>query len=868
MNIQSTLRSITILAILSGALFSEVFGEVVVRVCETSGGPQIHVNGKTVPPRFFYGDPGFEYNSSAIPLKSEWTSHSFEFMPGQASGTKLQILFPNEVGEIWISNLNIKDVITGNDLVEDLAYYWDVSKLVNNTDPANTCSMSGSTLNIKINNKAGSSAELGVNLIPSLPFLNGRSYRCSFQAKAAPVRELKLQFYDGTSRISVSSGVLTRYLKCPPGAFFNEVALARDAGVDFVSFGAPDCWTEPEKPENWAAMDNLFMKIISINPKALLVPRVSANAPDWWMSRHPEARMVYDGNSTVNYSCISNRTYRADVCDYLERLSRHLLETFPDNFGGIHPAGQQTGEWFYRETWDTPLSGYDLSTRTAFREWLEKRGDPLANTAEPPTADERRAHPYGLLRDPAREKRLVEFALFQQQEMADHVAAMAAACRRGTDGKKLVLMFYGYSFIFSAVSNGAPTSGHYALSSLLKSKDIDILCSPREYVDRGWLGTYSSMTAAESVKQAGILWLNEDDTRTYLAITRSDHLADIGQTRQVMRSNTAQDAIRGMGCWWMDLLGNWFNDARIWVEMSLLNPVDVALLDRKKPYTPEIAAIIDEESMCHLTGGSSTFASGIIRNAPVVIGRSGAPYGQYLLDDVLLDRVPAKLKFFLSAWSLDSEERTALARQRKPGTTLVWCYAPGYLFPDKADVAGIREVTGFEATLVEIPSPRVTPTAKGRSLGLTTNWGQTSKITPLFSVNATSDETLATYSNGSPAVAVRQSANGTNVFVGVPQLTVELVKALARIAGVHLFTEGNATLWAAEGYLSVQSQQDGPLLINTGENGTVVDALNGKVLGVGPEVTLNLEKGDVSVIKYQDIGNNFKKKLNLEMDHN
>ena len=31
------------------------------------------------------------------------------------------------------------------------------------------------------------------------------------------------------------------------------------------------------------------------------------------------------------------------------------------------------------------------------------------------------------------------------------------------------------------------------------------------------------------------------------------------------------------------------------------------------------------------------------------------------------------------------------------GTTCVWCYAPGYVYPDRLDVAGIREVTGFEA---------------------------------------------------------------------------------------------------------------------------------------------------------------------------
>jgi len=73
---------------------------------------------------------------------------------------------------------------------------------------------------------------------------------------------------------------------------------------------------------------------------------------------------------------------------------------------------------------------------------------------------------------------------------------------------------------------------------------------------------------------------------------------------------------------------------------------------------------------------------------------------------------------------------------------------------------------------------------------------------------------------------------------------------LARTAGVHLFTEGQAAICAAEGYLSLQAHEDGPLVINTGKKGAVVDALDGKALGEGPELTLMLKKGEVRVIKY------------------
>ncbi len=857
------------------------FKGVTVRVLETQGGPQIHVNGKPVPPRFFFGN----FNTGTIALKSEWTSHSFEFVPGEVKGTgMLQFRFAHQPCEIWLADLHIQDSKTGEDLLppgsftspEGFSKSWKLLP----SGSANTVgavTVSEGVLHVVLKNPQGGNwPDFGLDSNASLRFTADRFYRCSFRARAKPETELRISFYNVT-------GETRKFVGGPPGSFLSQVALARDAGIDLVSFcwtGYPanaDCWSPPEVPVNWAPIDNLFREIIAVNPKVLLLPRIKANAPDWWLQRHPEARMVYDGDKIANISCVSDRTYRADLCAYLEKLSRHLLETFPDNFAGIHPHGQNTGEWFYRNSSSRPLSGYDPATQKAFRQWLKTHGDPQSDTAKPPTPDERRAHPYGLLRDPAREKRLIEFARFQQQEMADHLAAMAAACRLGTDGKKLVVFFYGYAFEFPILPNGAPTSGHYALSSLLKSRDIDILVAPVAYYDRDVIGTGSCMSSAESIEKAGILWLNEDDSRTFLdpdktARTQVGSLVNLEETRMKMRRNTAQASLRGFGTWWMDLPGQgWFNDARIWEEMSLLHPVDSAILNRREPFTPEIAAIVDEQSMCHLTGGSDIVGRGLIFEAGALLGRTGAPYGQYLLDDALQGHIPAKLQIFLSAWELDTAKRAALIRQRHTGFTRVWCYAPGYLYSDHMDVAGIREITGFEAKAVTLASAKATPTEAGKKLGLTVPWGprqlsrlgipdnltkvtpiaeERDTIRPLFCVTATKDETLATYSDGSTAVAVRHSDKGIDVFVGVPQLTTELIRALARIAGVHMFTEGKANVWAAEGYILLQAHDDGPLVINTGKNGTIVDALNSKVLGKGPKLIIVMKKGEVRVIRY------------------
>ncbi len=869
-----------------------------VRVLNTAGGPQIHVNGKPVPPRFFWGIE----NSGRFAVGEAWVERSFEFTPDTdvAGNGTLHFRFADTPGEVWLADLRLTDTRTGTDvLLPDsfasqaaFSQTWSAWPI----GAANTVgqfAVSDKALHVTLCAPPSGSKwpDFHLHSALHLNFIKGHTYRCSFRAKAKPGQSINASVYrvDGGAYSCIGG---------PQGSFMSQVALARDAGVNLVSFASPACWEPPEQAQDWTPMDALCRRIIAVNPNVLLVPRVEANAPHWWLTRHPDAQMVYDGKATCPVACVSDRAYRADACAHLEKLARHLCEAFPENFAGLHPCGQNTGEWFYYNSWAHPLSGYDPATRSAFREWLKQRGDPAAATAEPPTAEERRSHPNGFLRDPAREGRLIEFARFQQQEMSDFVAALSSACRRGTGGKKLMLFFYGYGFEFPPLSNGAPTSGHYAISSLLKSKDIDILCSPISYTDREWLGTAPAMSAAESVKRAGILWLNEDDSRTYLDPRKQEHvqeggLVDLKQTQQVMLRNTAQASLRGFGTWWMDLPGQgWFNDAAIWREIVRLRPVDEAMAMRQTPFAPEIAAIIDEVSMCHLTGGSALAARPLIYEGRSALGRSGAPYGQYLLQDVIDGNVPARMQVFLSAWRLTAEQRIALRESRgaaredaRPPTsakplegerprepprisvwrrmagwcglghaadvTRVWCWAPGYLYPDHADVAGIREVTGFTAKAVTLPTAEVTPTELGRKHGLAQAWGPKTKIEPLFSVEAKPDEIWATYSDGSPAVALRRTAAGLDVFVGVPQLTPELVHALAKASGVHLFTQPGPALWAANGYLSVQAHTNAPVLFDTGCRQPVRDALDDALLGTGPHLELNMEQGEVRVLKIQ-----------------
>ncbi|MCL1921149.1 MAG: hypothetical protein FWG50_08760 [Kiritimatiellaeota bacterium] len=852
------------LGMLVGLLAVMARAEVEVRVRNTPGGPQIHVDGEPVPPRFFFGVE----RAGAIRVTPEWQSFSFDIVPevDVAGNGTLHVRFALEndaqkndagVAEAWLADMRLTDAEDGREVValgsfageEAFRRMWGVWP----PDGRNTVAKLGfedGCVKVLLNAPPGGQPwpDYHFHTPATLSVAKGRVYRCTFRARGSAGVLLNPALH------SVTKG---KYLGIggAPGPFLPQVALARDAGVRLVSFDTPLMWGPPEEEPYWGALDAMCRRIIAVNPRALLLPRVTADAPAWWLARHPEARMAHGDGQEGARASVSDRRYRKDACAFLARVARHLCEAFPDNFAGIHPCGQNTGEWFYQDAWNR-MSGYDPATAEAFRAWQKEEGVAEAYIAKVPSPEQRRQRPGGFLRDPAAERRVVDFALFQQEEMASFVAEMARTCREATGGKKLVVFFYGYGFEFAAVPGGAAQSGHYALWRLLlgdrNRRDIDILCSPNAYSDRTWLGSAPVMSAAETVMNAGILWLNEDDTRTHLD-TRKQEVAQEGtivnlrQTQDILLRNTAQAALRGFGTWWMDLPGQgWFNDAELWREMKRLRPVDEAMLKRPAPFTPEIAVIIDEASMCHLTRGT-----GLVHQRGV-FGCCGAPYGQYLLADVFCGNNAARMKIILAAWHLYGKQRGDVFYLRQRDDMRVWCWVPGYLSEEGADVNGIGEVTGFKAKPVALKTAEVTPTRMGREHGVTQPWGERTEITPLFSVEASEAEVWATYADGSPAVAVRKAKRGWDVFIGTPALTPELLHALAKVAGVHLYAKPGTVLWAANGYLATQAQEDGEVAFDMGQGGAVIDALDGAPVSDTPRFTIPMRKGEVRVFQIRN----------------
>ena len=268
-----------------------------------------------------------------------------------------------------------------------------------------------------------------------------------------------------------------------------------------------------------------------------------------------------------------------------------------------------------------------------------------------------------------------------------------------------------------------------------------------------------------------------------------------------------------------------------------LRNLDQYFLDHPTPFRPEIAAIVNEGSLLRMTEAGSLVSGQCIYRAGEALGRVGAPYGQYLLDDVLAGRVRAKLYVLLNAWTLNAEQRTQLETVTRDAST-IWCYTA----PSAA-----KNLAAFKISPTSPQPAWASPTGLAAGKGLHTAFGLRQKVTPLFSpAAATAEETLFRYADGKPAVAINRRGGHLNMFIGAHGLDERTGALRPAEAGVHLFTQQDCNVYASGPFVVLHASQDGAIDLDVGKPAELRDVLSGT--RVAPDMTLR--KGETRILRY------------------
>lgn len=840
-----------------------------------NGVPRITEDGKPVRGRVFWGAAG----GMILPkIDLQWTRTAFEFTPTRDySKTNLQFTCGEAAGKYWIADFEVKNLTTGETIRS-----VDFSKSKRDPHLAYWCSGMNENPPLKISNIKADGAPNGAMCVEVLerttkigglhfymgdvPLKKGNRYEFSLRAKAEPQRNIRFCLYNTEDGFEFLKG------NGKP-TFLPQVECAKNGGVDYVSFGIGGIWVKPDGKPDYSEIDKVFGEILSVNPNAKLWPRISADAPSWWIKANRDHVMKNsDGSYNNRYASVSSRKYRKDANTALRLFIEYCEKNYPNNMSGYMPTGANTGEWFYGGTWLPLYSGYDAATLKAWRKWLGKKygsddalrtawnnADAKISAAEVPTVAEREGD-GSYLQDVSIRQNVVDFNEFLQDEMVGLLASFGKTIRKAAP-RRLSIFFYGYGCEFSCVRNGPAFSGHYGLKKLLALPQVDIVCGPISYDDRKFGDAKTVMGAAESIAEAGKIWLDEDDTSTYLDVKipgrcpATDLLTDTQEkTVKVLRRNLAQEAIRNQASWWMDLFGDgWFDDPVLWKQMKLFDKAERNMIANSVKYAPEVAAAMDERSIYHQAGGATCAPTTmrLLGWGRRVLNRTGAPFGHYLLGDVLSGKTSAKLNVFLNAFALDKAQREAMSALSEKSAA-IYALATGFIDIDMRTFSfeAVKEATGFDVKFAGDVAGTAYSTEKGLAVGLPKSFGTPSKIKPLLSPIAEDGDTvLAEFSDGLPAVVLRTSGKTAQLFCGVPEIPRELYRYMMKLAGVHIYTDDNASVYANGKYISVVALGDGAVNLDIPATGDVYDAVDGGVVGKAPKVRLDMKKGDVFLLE-------------------
>lgn len=642
----------------------------------------------------------------------------------------------------------------------------------------------------------------------------------------------------------------------------DSIAAAAKRGVNLVSLGVVMPWKQDGVETSFAVTDGLIDDVLAVNPNALIIPRFGVTSPpQWWIDEHTDEMMLYDSGRRGTMASVHSRVWRRAAAENVGALVKHLEEKYGDHMLGYHTFGQNSGEWFYDRVVQGWLASFEPPTLDAFRAYLKDKyrtetalqrawhspGTTFAGV-KLPTSTQRRRCKAGQFRDPVLEQKTIDYFEFENHDMATAVEDLCKVVRSSAPDK-IAVQFYGYPFELARLSLGPQISGHLAMSYLLKSPHVDVMCSPVSYQNRGPGGGGFFMTTVDSVQAHGKLWLVEDDTRTCYSEEDAGYgrCSTFAETTGVLSRNFANYVTRGAAVWWMDLPGKgWFQGDELWSFLGALQGVYQTALPKFNAYRAEIAVILDEKSLLYLE---------LQRNvsAPLLAAfreqwyRIGTPTGIYLMDDLVAGRVPsAKMYIMLNAFSLDGRQIEGIRKNAcSKGSTVVWMYAPGIVRDGVLKPGSVQESAGILLSETGAGTGEIVVESTGKQFSAGHD-----KLSPMFAVSDKDVRVMARYVDGGRvAVASKDMGGWTSVYCGVLQLPSSMLRDLARECGVHIYCDSNDLITAGNGLVGIHASSDGHKTLNMPNECELLDALTGAKLGTGKSFEFDMKLGDTRLLR-------------------
>jgi hypothetical protein len=647
-------------------------------------------------------------------------------------------------------------------------------------------------------------------------------------------------------------------------------AAYRASGIDMFTpiLGLNAAWVGPGKYD-WNAFDLFFARLLAIHPGAYVLPRLHLNPPAWWKESHPEemvkCALTPDpslfrqperlGETGLNWNGLADpydaswasKLWRDEITEVLRSYLAHM-ESSPlvSRMIGYQVAYGHTGEWHY----------------TGMR-FLPDYSEPMRRAIGPiPEPKARMTTTAGLLRDPERERGVIDFYGRHHDLIADTLLHFAGITKQATGRRVLCGAFYGYLLENVHIHEG----GHLSPEKVLASEDIDFLASPYTYQhtnlstrprwesdmvdDAGnWLGRARGVAGdggfrvlVESIHRHGKMFFVELDPSTYVEPHKageggSGHDSVEGSVK-IIRRDLGQMFSRGIGGWLFDFghLCPPYEAHKGWYDappiIEAIRPF--AELGKRRSRMEissiaKVAAVYDPKaffSTQHWKAEEPYQGFGItvcdhinhwfINSQQRTFSRMAAPFDSlYRFDLAPDDTRRYRLLFMVNLFTMDrAGVDRLLGLLEGSDATVVWYYAPGYIAPERFDREQMERLTGFRFEVLRDPGP-MQIRAEGAAEGNAALFGTRKPQSPRFVVLDDDAEVLGRWTdNRRPAFARKVRKGWTSVYVGAAPITVEILRRLAREAGVPLWSDRPDIVYATRDSATVIATDAGDRTLN------------------------------------------------------
>ncbi|NCO33600.1 MAG: hypothetical protein GW893_06990 [Armatimonadetes bacterium] len=665
---------------------------------------------------------------------------------------------------------------------------------------------------------------------------------------------------------------------------------ARRAGVKIWTVECDDMgWKGPGKYD-YSEIDERMHALLDVDPDVWLILSydLSSRFQVWWIDSHPEAlcRTESGDEKIGDYAGARRRVpsfaspvWRQAFLDAQTRLIRHLAESpFASRIIGFQPCNGISYEWFLWGAQSAELVDYSEAGVADFRRWLKEKyqidaalqaawRNPTVSlaTASIPIDAERRAPGSGIFFTPGAQQHIIDYNRHQHDQVIDTILLFARNIKEETADRSIVGTFYGYVAYLPETPGFCQSSGHFNLTRMLQQPEIDFLMAPTAYSWRELGGALGCMTAFGSFAVNNKLWFNEADTRTHWSHQdRYGRPADLTGSVQMQRREEALALTTNCAVQWYDFSLGWmWGDERLAVAADALRRVDIACRDRNPlPRRDTLAVIMDDRQMGRLDIFELPFRLRLIYEQRRWLQQCGVPWTMYLLSD--LERHP-ELKehrafLFLNLFHLDAAGRALIESLKGDGRVLVFMTSAGYVDNDfstrrASQVVGIQVEELPEkdspALICRIGSSKSKVTAALQE-GFT--YGSPQKSIPGFVIRDSDATVLGTYDGTDlPALAVREHARWTSVLSLAPGLPPGLLRGIARVAGLHVYSESNDPIYIGNGLVGIHAATSGEKVVSLPRPATVMEMFSGEALGRRPaEIRRPMRMGETLLFRVND----------------